>query len=51
MTSEIVARIKSLMEQMRPKERIELIDDLMDDYCKHCGCRETGYGCRCWDDE
>lgn len=44
--------IKTYFKQLTPEERIELIGDLKENYCFHCGIKEQANNfCQCWNDE
>jgi len=41
----LLLQVRELFSKLTDDERI----DIMSDYCKHCGCNDTG--CQCWNDD
>ncbi len=39
-----------ILEPLTDQEREEVFGDLSAEYCRHCGCKQEQFSCRCWDD-
>jgi hypothetical protein len=48
-TENLIITIRELMETMCDEERIDLINCIMDGYCKYCGGKDLP--CYCWNDD
>lgn len=47
----LIDQLRMHMEQMTSDERIQVFEELMDGYCRECGCRPIGNACSCTHDE
>jgi len=44
--------VKTIFIEMSDEQRIEFVDNIMYDYCKHCGALDLERcHCQCWNDE
>lgn len=50
-TEPLIAEMRDRMVDLLPSERIDLVNDLLDGYCKHCGWADPEGVCQCWNDE
>lgn len=46
---QLVQLVRELLVALSPDQRLELIDDILDGYCHHCGLAHDP--CYCMDDE
>lgn len=49
--TELIDELKILQREVRAEERLDLWNDLRDDYCKMCGYDDPDNACDCWNDE
>lgn len=42
--------ILRILGSLNDDERLRVFGDLTDAYCRHCGCTQGTFPCRCWDD-
>lgn len=50
-TDILVYVIHDRMQKMTADERLEIINILMDGFCKECGWNDPSGTCQCWNDE
>lgn len=50
-TPTLIAVLRDRMEKMKPHERLELMDSLMQGYCRECEFDDPDHRCQCWNDE
>lgn len=47
----LTTALREKMKTMNDEERLELMNTLMEGYCKICGCKSPTGSCSCWKDE
>lgn len=45
----LLQRLRQLLTRLPDSERLQLIDDVFEGYCRHCGTPDPR--CQCWNDE
>ena len=45
------AAILAMLSQMTDEQRVQVMEAIQDRYCQHCGRKDEGRMCQCWNDE
>jgi hypothetical protein len=50
---DLVKDIREILKSTSDENRLEIFGNIMNGYCKHCGCDNSKYamGCQCWNDD